>query len=86
MAPFAFPYKAELVTFVVDHVCCTCLRSELLNKALLVCPRGHFVPEAHAAEAYADAPIRVEASQFNISAAHMHVTMLEALDLQPGHA
>ena len=48
------------------------------------CPRDVFVPEPYREEAFVDAPIRVEAHEFNISAPHMHATCLEALALTPG--
>eukprot|EP00798_Chlamydomonas_sp_ICE-L_P003388 gene3388-13428_t len=58
------------------------LRVPVRNTGTLT--RGHFVPPPHKNAAYMDAPIHVHALGFNISAAHMHVTMLEALDVQPG--
>ncbi|KIZ03317.1 Protein-L-isoaspartate O-methyltransferase [Monoraphidium neglectum] len=60
------------------------LTSEAVAGAMLAVPRGAFVPIEHRAEAYVDAPIRVEAEGFNISAPHMHASMLESLRLQPG--
>jgi hypothetical protein len=59
-------------------------RSDKVLRAMSLCPRAHFVPRRHAAEAYIDMPIRVEQHGFNISAPHMHATALEALDIQPG--
>lgn len=58
--------------------------SDSVCQALLICPRGMFIPAAYQDEAYYDAPIRVEEHDFNISAPHMHATALEALDVQPG--
>lgn len=58
--------------------------SDMVGRALRACPRGLFVPTPHADEAYIDAPIRVSAMGFNISAPHMHATMLQAMDIQPG--
>ena len=49
-----------------------------------VCPRNAFVPQAHADQAFVDAPIRLDDLDFNISAPHMHATCLEALQLQLG--
>lgn len=60
------------------------MHSDRVEKALLACPRGTFVPGDYADEAYLDAPIRVESMEFNISAPHMHATCLEALDIQRG--
>lgn len=61
------------------------IQSDRVQRAMQLCPRDHFVPPAHRDEALIDAPIRVEAHDFNISAPHMHATCLEALALQPGH-
>ncbi|KAI8472709.1 MAG: protein-L-isoaspartate O-methyltransferase-domain-containing protein [Monoraphidium minutum] len=60
------------------------LTSEAVARAMLAVPRGSFVPAEYRDEAYIDAPIRVEAEDFNISAPHMHASMLEALRLKPG--
>ena len=54
-------------------------------KAMRVCPRNMFVTEQHQDEAFSDAPVRLEALDFNVSAPHMHASCLEALQLQPGH-
>lgn len=51
---------------------------------MLACPRVNFTPANHQDEALMDAPIRVEEHNFNISAPHMHASMLEALSIQPG--
>lgn len=51
---------------------------------MLACPRDIFVPAGHREEAFVDGPIRVAEHGFNISAPHMHATMLEALDIVPG--
>ncbi|GMH40376.1 hypothetical protein BSKO_08280 [Bryopsis sp. KO-2023] len=73
--------NAELVNILKDlHV----VRSDRVEKALLACPRGTFVPVDYAEDAYLDAPIRVVDMEFNISAPHMHATCLEALDVQKG--
>jgi hypothetical protein len=45
--------------------------SEDVARAMLAVPRGAFVPVDYRDEAYVDAPIRVEAEDFNISAPHM---------------
>ncbi|GBF99226.1 hypothetical protein Rsub_11433 [Raphidocelis subcapitata] len=63
------------------------LTSEEVAAAMLAVPRGSFVPAEYRAEAYTDAPIRVEGDGedgWNISAPHMHASMLEALRLRPG--
>lgn len=60
------------------------ISNEAVGLALRLCPRDVFVPEAHKEEAFLDAPIRVEEEEFNISAPHMHATMIEALDVFPG--
>ena len=65
-------------------LCASVAFSERVEKALLMCPRGNFIPTDYSDEAYLDAPIRVEELDFNISAPHMHATCLEALDIQPG--
>lgn len=49
-----------------------------------VCPRDHFITEAHQEEAFTDSPLRLEELDFNVSAPHMHASCLEALQLQPG--
>eukprot|EP00803_Ostreobium_quekettii_P009046 evm.model.scf_1524.2 EVM.evm.TU.scf_1524.2 scf_1524:3912-16148(-) len=73
--------NGELVALLKDlHV----VRSERVERALLLCPRGTFVPAEYADEAYSDAPIRVKEMEFNISAPHMHATCLEALEVQKG--
>eukprot|EP00210_Caulerpa_lentillifera_P001264 g1220.t1 len=59
-------------------------KSSQLERVLLMCPRGTFVPPEYARDAYSDSPIRVREMEFNISAPHMHATCLEALELQPG--
>ncbi|PSC72076.1 L-isoaspartate O-methyltransferase [Micractinium conductrix] len=61
------------------------IQSDRVARALRLCPRDLFVPAQHKDEALIDAPIRVEAHDFNISAPHMHAACLEALQLQPGH-
>lgn len=58
--------------------------SEGVTRAMRMCPRNAFVPQAHADQAFVDAPIRLDDLDFNISAPHMHATCLEALQLQPG--
>ena len=58
--------------------------SEAVARAMRMCPRNAFVPQAHADQAFMDAPIRLDDLDFNISAPHMHATCLEALQLQPG--
>lgn len=60
------------------------LNSEAVQRAMLTCPRGVFVPEAYRREAWVDSPIRVEEEDFNISAPHMHAQLLESLDICPG--
>jgi len=73
--------NTELVNILKElHV----VRSQRVERALLMCPRGTFIPTDYADDAYFDAPIRVEDMEFNISAPHMHATCLEALELQPG--
>ena len=57
---------------------------ESVKRAMLMCPRGLFVPEPHARSAYADSPIRVKALGFNISAPHIHANALSVLDIQLG--
>jgi hypothetical protein len=46
-------------------------RSDAVARAMLAVPRGAFVPVEYRDEAYVDAPIRVDAEDFNISAPHM---------------
>lgn len=73
--------NTELVNILKElHV----VRSPRVERALLMCPRGAFIPHDYAEEAYSDTPIRVEDMEFNISAPHMHATCLEALELQSG--
>lgn len=63
------------------------ITSDTVAAALRLCPRDHFIPEPYKDEAFVDAPIRVELDNdvaFNLSAAHMHCTMVEALDITPG--
>lgn len=66
------------------------LETDRCVRALLACPRDHFIHPiaegAYRAEALIDAPIRVEELDFNISAPHMHATCIEALSLSPGHS
>lgn len=50
-----------------------CRRSDRVARALRLCARDLFVPAQHAEEALVDAPIRVDALDFNISAPHMWV-------------
>jgi len=70
---------------LVDHLSRSgMITSSAVRAAMLVCPRALFVPEGYRDEAYLDAPIRVEAEGFNISAPHMHATGLEALAIQEG--
>eukprot|EP00210_Caulerpa_lentillifera_P008674 g8273.t1 len=73
--------NTELVNILKElHV----VRSTRVERSLLMCPRGAFIPPEYAEEAYSDTPIRVEDMEFNISAPHMHATCLEALELQSG--
>lgn len=60
-------------------------RRAAVARALQLCPRPAFVPEAHAHEALRDSPVHLRSQGFNVSAPHMHATCLGALDLQPGH-
>eukprot|EP00891_Asterochloris_glomerata_P002710 jgi/Astpho2/2710/fgenesh1_pg.00050_%23_25_t len=71
----------ELVANLKKHGAIT---SEGVTRAMRMCPRNAFVPQAHADQAFVDAPIRLDDLDFNISAPHMHATCLEALQLQPG--
>ncbi|EIE27207.1 PCMT-domain-containing protein [Coccomyxa subellipsoidea C-169] len=63
------------------------LSSEKVIKAMRLCPRNAFLPEAHRNpdEAFLDSPVRLDTLDFNVSAPHMHATCLQELDLQPGH-
>ena len=47
-------------------------------RAMRVCARDAFLPEAHRApeEAFLDSPVRLDALDFNVSAPHMHATCL----------
>ncbi len=47
-------------------------------KAMKVCPRNAFLPEAHRnpEEAFMDSPIHLDGLHFNVSAPHMHATCL----------
>lgn len=62
------------------------ITSDAVAAALRACPRDAFVPPAHAEEALMDVPVRVEDLGFNISAPHMHCSMLEGLEIAPGDA
>jgi len=63
-------------------------RGALTNNRILEAwakiPRGDFVPEDQAINAFNDSPLRLESFGFNISAPHMYCICLEALDPQPG--
>jgi len=61
------------------------LKTEDVARAMRVCPRPAFVPEAHAHEALRDTPVHLRAHGFNVSAPHMHATCLCALKIQAGH-
>jgi len=61
------------------------LKSKDLENALLLIPRGAFVPEDLHEIAYDDRPIRLPTFGFNMSAPHMHVLCLEALNIKPGN-
>ena len=50
-----------------------------------VCRRDAFVGNTLQRQALVDAPIRINAAGFNISAPHMHACCLEAMQLGPGH-
>jgi protein-L-isoaspartate(D-aspartate) O-methyltransferase len=60
------------------------LQSEAIERAMLAIPRGLFVTQDLADEAYIDQPIRVATMGFNISAPHMYAMCLEKLCLEPG--
>lgn len=60
------------------------LHDTSIAHALRVCSRDIFVPSNYRQEAFIDAPIRLEEYGINLSAPHMHATMLEALSIQPG--
>ncbi|CAL5223332.1 g5831 [Coccomyxa viridis] len=64
------------------------LNSDKVMKAMKVCARNAFLPEAHRnpEEAFMDSPIHLDGLHFNVSAPHMHATCLEELDLKPGHS
>jgi hypothetical protein len=62
----AWPAGAESLLHCSRAVC-----REAVQRAMLTCPRGSFVPEGYRAEAWVDSPIRVEEDDFNISAPHM---------------
>ena len=51
---------------------------ERVIRAMRVCARNAFLPEAHRApeEAFLDSPVRLDALDFNVSAPHMHATCL----------
>ena len=53
-------------------------RRERAIRAMRVCARNAFLPEAHRdpAEAFLDSPVRLDALDFNVSAPHMHATCL----------
>lgn len=60
------------------------LHDNSVAHALRVCSREIFVPSNYRQDAFIDAPIRLEEFGINLSAPHMHATMLEALSVQPG--
>lgn len=62
------------------------LRSTQVEAALRAVPRGAFVPEDLRGQAYVDAPLRLAAFGFNVSAPHMYAICLEALGLEMGHS
>jgi len=62
------------------------LRSAEIEAALRAVPRGPFVPDDQADQAYVDTPLRLAAFGFNISAPHMYAMCLEALGLELGHS
>ncbi len=49
-----------------------------VTKAMKVCARNAFLPEAHRnpEEAFMDSPIHLDGLHFNVSAPHMHATCL----------
>jgi protein-L-isoaspartate O-methyltransferase len=49
-----------------------------VTKAMKVCARNAFLPEAHRnpEEAFVDSPIHLDGLHFNVSAPHMHATCL----------
>ena len=51
---------------------------EKVIKAMRLCPRNAFLPEAHRNpdEAFLDSPVRLDTLDFNVSAPHMHATCL----------
>ena len=51
---------------------------EKVTKAMKVCARNAFLPEAHRnpEEAFMDSPIHLDGLHFNVSAPHMHATCL----------
>jgi protein-L-isoaspartate O-methyltransferase len=61
--------RALMLRWVAATFCAVC--REAVQRAMLTCPRGSFVPEGYRAEAWVDSPIRVEEEDFNISAPHM---------------
>ena len=56
----------------------------LLLEAFQRTDRGNFVPAAERSQAYLDRPFK--SGSIHISAPHMYVTVLEALDLQRGNS
>lgn len=60
------------------------ISDENVAAALRICSRDIFVPDNYREDAFVDAPIRLEDLGINLSAPHMHATMLEALDVRPG--
>ncbi|KAK9807068.1 hypothetical protein WJX72_012529 [[Myrmecia] bisecta] len=60
------------------------LKSDIITKAMKMCPRDAFVKEDQRARALYDEPLRLDDLNFNISAPHMHAQCLEALNIQPG--
>lgn len=62
------------------------LKSLEVERAFLAVPRGDFLTEDIADEAYQDSPLRFAALGFNISAPHMYSTCLEALQLEEGNS
>lgn len=61
------------------------LHTGAVYTAMRVCRRDAFVGNTLQRQALVDAPIRVNAAGFNISAPHMHACCLEAMQLGPGH-
>jgi hypothetical protein len=53
-------------------------RRDKVTKAMKVCARNAFLPEAHRnpGEAFLDSPIHLDGLHFNVSAPHMHATCL----------